>query len=507
MRPVRYRFFLVVLAYIVLFAAPVFAWDLHPLHPFAEMSADQLAESLMHSPPILKSLTLQGLKNDWVHNAFAVSAEQDEKARVHISLEGTKALKDAVRLRVLGFVRQKGVGWAIDTVFDSPAKEFEMNYKSSVRNIDNILEFPDATATQRDPLVVWLTAHTKGLKTGKYRGRVVVSDGVGKRVRIPVTLRVGNYELPEENPLITCGWQWMSIQKFADVFHEYGINATHCYSDFEIARKAGFRFYIFTFQHSWNNLLVEKADDAGVDREIAQFKEVIHKYDLKSDQWALYITDEPNDSHTDNQIAWCKYIRSKWPEARFMFNPGWGPGPKNDWSSVEGLVKPLLPYGNIWMPYHAWLSDDSAPESINLMKQHADQVWFYEIMGFSYGRKPSVGRSMYRSIPWTAWKHRLQGVSWYSLNAYENPWSDMSDGQEQYGSMYGCIPARSIEALRQGLQEYKRFSELRKMGHPAAEIDKFADRMLIARRVEDIDIIREDMDALIVTLARKLGRH
>ncbi len=335
---------------------------------------------------------------------------------------------------------------------------------------------------------------------------MVITDESGKKKRIPVLLNIGNYALPEENPLITCGWQWMGSQHYADVFHDYGINATHCYSDFDFAHNAGFRFYIFTFQHSWNNLPIEKADDKAVSEEIAQFKAVVAKYDLKPDQWALYITDEPNDPMAKNQVAWCKYIRSNWPEARFMFDPGWGPGPRNEWSTVEGLVKPLLPYATIWMPYHAWLSDDTSPASLNLMKEHAQQVWFYEIMGFSYGRRPSVGREMYRTVPWTAWEYRLQGVSWYSLNAYENPWSDMSSGSEQYGSMYGCIPARSIEALRQGLQEYKRLSELRKLGASDTVLDAYTSRALAAKRVEDIDQAREEMDGLIVKLARRAPR-
>ncbi len=126
----------------LLISAPAFAWDLQPLHPFAEVTVDQLADSLSKSPRKLPSITMKGLKNDWVHAAFAVSAKGDEKAKVHISLEGPKALTDCVKLRVVGFVRQQGVGWVMDPVFDSPAKEFEMGYKSSVRNIESILNSP-----------------------------------------------------------------------------------------------------------------------------------------------------------------------------------------------------------------------------------------------------------------------------------------------------------------------------------------------------------------------------
>jgi len=133
---------------------------------------------------------------------------------------------------------------------------------------------------------------------------------------------------------------------------------------------------------------------------------------------------------------------------RFVFNPGWGPGPTNQWCSIQGTVQPLLKYATIWMPYSHWLWDDKAPQSLELMKSHSEQVWFYEIMNFTYTRRPTVGRDMLRTLAWTAWKYRLQGASWYSLNAISRtPYADDAKG-DQYGAVYYTVPARSLEALR-----------------------------------------------------------
>ena len=117
-------------------------------------------------------------------------------------------------------------------------------------------------------------------------------------------------------------------------------------------------------------------------------------------------------------------------------------------------------------------------------------------MDHHYTRRPAVGREMMRTLAWVAWQHGLQGASWYSLNATDSPWSDEPQNTG-HGCIYGTIPGRGLEALRQGVHEYKRISELKRLGVDDATLDALTDRVFAARRVQDIDRVRREMDSML----------
>jgi len=491
-----------VIGMVLLSGGPTSAWQVYRLEPFVEATADQLPGRL---GPVARQFTLIGLQNDWIHEGLAIATTGEERATVRLHLSGSQELREHVRLRVVGFIKDKGLGYVLDPILETP-KALELDrFKQYMRNFANIYEFPSVIATPRDPVAIWLTADTRDMKAGRYQGMLTIEGEDGEVVQIPLLLIVKPYELPQENPLITCGWQWIpgapTKAEGARLLLDYGINACHCVGDMEAARAAGFKFFLFVFDPSWHNPPAEQADEEAVDKRITLTKAMIEKLKLQPHEWALYTIDEPRDATVPNQVKWCEYIKSKWPEARFLFNPGWGPGPTNEWCSIEGTIEPLLAYANIWLPYSWWLWDDKAPRSLELMRQHGEQVWFYEIMNHAYTRRPSVGREMMRTLAWTAWKYQLQGASWYALNACDWPWS--SDPQKTgHGCMYGAIPGRGLEALREGIQEYKRLHELHRWGVDEATLNSFVQRALQARRVSEIDRVRREMDNLLISTSR-----
>lgn len=484
-------------------SAPAQDWDVFALHPFAEVTVDNLPLSLTEP---LEALDLTALQNDWAHDALAVKATGDRPATVSLSLRGHDALLSCVKLRVLGFVQQTGIGTVMDPIFDAPGVVSE-GHRRFVLNYEHIADFPTVTATPEHPVVVWVTADTRGLAPGGYEGsiRVTAPDGTAREYRL--VLRVRPVELPVENPLISMGWHWlptapgMAKEDSARLFLSYGLNATHLDRDMEPSRAAGFRFFIFVFGPSWKNSPPEEADAEAVAARIAQIREMIARLNLRPDQWALYTLDEPNDKSAPNQAKWAAHLRNLWPEARFLYNPGWGPGPRNEWGSVDKTIEPLGAWAGIWLPYSHWLWDDQAARSLPLMRRQAEQVWFYEIMNFTYTRRTSVGRGMMRTLPWVAWKYRLQGACWYSLNAISDvPYKDDAKGQE-YAASYYTVPARSLEALREGFQEYKRLARLRDAGVDEATLDGFADRVLGAAGIAEVDEARREMTRLLVERA------
>lgn len=251
---------------------------------------------------------------------------------------------------------------------------------------------------------------------------------------------------------------------------DYDINGTSMAANTEdagAAREAGFRFFWFRFEPSWRNAPVAQADEAEGNEQIEHIQTIIDRLDLQPHEWALYTVDEPTDRTAAVQVEWAVYLGERWPEVRFCYNPACGPGgwARNEWSSVEGTVRPLRPYANIWTPYSHFLWDDQADTIMPLMREHAEQVWFYEIVAGTQSRAPEVGRAWFRRLAWQAWVHRTQGFSWYALNAWaENPWaSDMR--VSGYSIMNpDNVPGRGLEAVHEGIQEYKRLHELRRLG-------------------------------------------
>jgi len=185
-----------------------------------------------------------------------------------------------------------------------------------------------------------------------------------------------------------------------------------------------------------------------------------------------------------------------------------GPGQTktNKWATVEGAFKPLAQVLDVWCPYSWNLWDREADQHLTIMRGTGKPIWFYDIWGMSGARRPAVGRQMLRTGPWLAWKYRLQGFAWYALDEYSggNPWGDQSTAR-----CYACVypptggyevpvPGRGFEAVQQGFQEYKRLHELRRLGVDEDRLDAFAERVLKAKRVEEIDQVRQEMDKLLL---------
>jgi hypothetical protein len=478
------------------------AWQVRSVHPFVEATADTLPGCL---GPVAQRITLRGPRNDWIHAAFAVATDGEERATVTVRIEGPDIVKQHVRLRVVGFIKDRQHGDCLDPIFDDPVALELDKYKQYMRNFENIHAFPTVTATPQDPVLVWVTADTRSVPAGRHEGRLIVQAQDRRHFEAPLILSVRPFALPLENPLITQGWQWIpgapTKWEGARLLHDYGINACHVDADMEAARAAGFRFFMFVFGPSWNNQPPEEADEGAVDQRIADIQAMIQKLDLQPDEWALYTTDEPDDRSVPVQVRWHEFIKQKWPQARFLYNPAWGGDPQNPTGTIEGTIKPLLPCADVWLPYSWWLWSPVRAGGLELMKATGKPVWFYEIMDHHYTRRPAVGREMMRTLAWVAWKYGLQGASWYSLNATDWPWSDEPQNTG-HGCMYGDIPGRGLEALRQGIQEYKRLHELKRLGVDDATLEAFSGRVFAARRVEDIDRVRREMDDM---LCRRAG--
>jgi len=477
-------------------------WEVYRAHPFVEATADELSDHLRQPARTVHIATVQ---NDWAHAALGIKlAPGAQSATVTVELEADSAVAEHLQLRVAGFVNQKKIGYSIDPIFANPG-ELDLKLEKHIRNLTNIHQFPTVTVTQRDPVLLWITLDTRDMSSGRYGGTLRFSDGHSTTREVPLRVQVDGYQLPLENPLYVLGWQYG--HDWVDDYYDYGINVVYVLEDMAVAREVGYKFFAISFKPAWKiSDPAELAETEGLqedaEQRLATIQQLVRDLELRPHEWAIYMKDEPTDKSAPGQVKWCEWILQRWADARFLFNPAWGPGGSaTNECSIEGTIKPLAPYADVWLPYSHWLWDATAPRSLELMRESADSVWFYEIMGSSYARRPTVGRSMLRSLAWTAWRYHLQGACWYSLNAYvKNMWSDNSD-TEEYACTYGAIPGRGLEAVRQGIQEYKRLYEMRRLGVPEAETDAFCRRLFDADSVIELTRIRRQMDRRLLQAA------
>jgi len=479
------------------------AWEVHAVHPFIEATADELAAQAP-TLPVADAVRLDAAQNDWVHAAVVITAAADERATVTVALTGEDGLMEHVSMRPVGFVNYRRgdpatLQWSLDVIFNRPQDDFAPaqveRIKRHVRNLENLAGYPTVVVTAQDPVMLWCTADTRKLGPGLYTGALEIGGDDGATRSIPVRLQVRPIVLAERNPLRTIGWQWIPEMPTkvdgARFLLDYGINVS--WADDEPCREAGWDYFLYPFEPAWSGKLPEEFGDEAARAALDRLRDRIARLGLAEHQWALCLRDEPNDAEAPRQAAWCQWLQERWPEAAIWCNVPWGPGPRNEWVSVDGLIRTLQPYVDIWCPYSCNLWDDQSSEMMPALRERSREVWYYEIMDTQYARRPDVGRGLHRAMGWMAWRYRLQGCGWYSLNAYSQwPWAEDVGGKE-YSAMYYTMPTRALEAVRQGLVEYKRLLALRDLGAPKEVTDGFCDRLFAAGTPEEVDAVRADV--------------
>lgn len=495
-----------------LFAQP--DWKVYRLHPFVESTADQLSQ---HFVTAATKLTFYGLQNDWVHESIAIVATGQKSVTVTIDIEGPKSVINAIEIRAVGFIKQKDLGYVLDPILKPLTGGIPSNPWRCLRNFEGIRYLPKVTATAIDPVVIWITVRTHGLSPGHHRAILKITDQEGQGREVLMSIIVGDYKLPTENPLYGYGWQWAPEGAegiaWLSYFKEYGINVTHITANFDEAKEAGYKFFLFVFGPSWAGKSFEEVPLDEVKKALEKIRADINRLQLKPQQWAVVLYDEPGDQVMPKVVTWANRLREMWPEIRFWSTVPWGPRPEmvNKWATVEGTFKPLAKILDFWCPYSFNLWDEEADQHLSIMRASGKPIWFYDIWGMSASRRPQVGRQMLRLGPWIAWKYRLQGFAWYALNEYsdDDPWSDQS-ASECYACVYPPaggyqvpVPSRGFEAVRQGFQEYKRLYELHRLGVEESRLDAFAERVIRAKSVQEIDQVRMEMDELLLRIASR----
>jgi hypothetical protein len=465
-----------------------------PVYPWSLLTdADKLTEL----PSQGDSIILEGFKNEFLVGAAIIIA--DNKTDITVTLNGDKNLSSNINLRILGEVQGKTTDgktiWYPDALLSNPAGMQDLT--GIIRNWDNIREFPIVHLTPQKPVAVWVTVNTSNIKAEKSTGVISISKSGRIVQKLPIIIIIHPIELPQDNPII--GYTWTTYKEdteLAKTIRDYGINACGYYDNWEMLKQTGFRFFKFNFNLSNWHVESLNVTDEQILENLQPIRKTIQRLNLKPEEWAIEVFDEPFDANAWIYAAWMIRIKRLWKEAQFSANPGYSWTNKN-FATVENTINPLKNYVTAWCPYIEYLRQ---PEFMHALKQTQHPIWYYTI---EYNHsKPSRGG---RQLPWLAWRFQLDGWAFYSLkdSGNANPWNDNA-----------CIrmyPGRTMsiwmEGLRQGVGDYKRLWYLEKHGYTydeltaaiIAAIPKRTDAPWGGAEPETYQIMRHKLDELILS--------
>ena len=374
---------------------------------------------------------------------------------------------------------------------------------------------------------VWLTINTAGLTAGTYSGGVqITATGLEPRV-LPFTIEVLPIELPTENPLRLCTWDYVpsigrdelvgGVQNWKHYHRdlvEHGTNVFPIMSfnhprpvvddegnlkqpldftrfDAEFFTRDPGQIYLIYTPRVFGDLVSQLgAGSPAYERMLRAWLRAVVRHlrkdlGLSSDQFAFYPFDE---LHRDEDIPLAKreyeIIEEVDPEAKIFLTLGYPSIIKFD------RVKVVAPHIDIWsvvIDFHRhWkgFRRQQREAIFECCRAHGGEVWSYE----DIDRKDEWSAYRFgRLKPWGAMRLGLGGYGFWAYNIWKgDPWEvfdatgepKSQAGTERLSAIYsGPTPVSSVrwEALREGMNDIKYLAVLRREIEAAQAAGRGAD--------------------------------
>lgn len=310
--------------------------------------------------------------------------------------------------------------------------------------------FPTLVLQPGKPAYVWLRLRTTAA-TKPGRTRLAFTAGPARR---DLGLEVLKVKLPP-TPVLE-SFPYGGVNDEDSRAHHSTVNA-------------GYRRYVtcnlVVHMNKWGTDFVKLAQDdpegfrklirAGVDKV---YKDLTAQ-GYRKDQILVEIWDEPNDANIDSWLVMAKEIQAYDPTALIYSNP------PEDWAghpcTLEKTVAPMAPYVGIWAPHLNLINQ--FPETLKCMKATGKPIWFYQNVGLACSRNEWAAAGWYRTAPWEALRHGLQGVGFWSASSYygdqwddfdNTPYIDWPDAAVVFTDELGnALSTRNWEAWREGIED------------------------------------------------------
>lgn len=362
---------------------------------------------------------------------------------------------------------------------------------------------------------VWLTIDTTGAAAGSYRGEVRLTDARAEQVLLPIRLEVWPIELPSDNPMRFCAWDyvpsaarnkdiggWENWKRYHDDLVEHGVNVFPVMSfnhpqpvvdeqgnltkpldfklfDAEFFTKNENQIYLISTPRVFAGELKKKfgASSPAWETMMRQWLAAVVAHvrgdlGLTYDQFAFYPFDELHrDEEIHEALREYELIKRVDPRSRIFLTLGT--------QSIVNFekVKVVAPHIDIWCVAtdffrHFKGHRKAQHEAIfELCRTHKAELWSYEN---SVRRDEETPHRHYRLKPWGALRLGLGGYGFWAYNTWKgDPWTvrdaqgnpKPGAGTERHSVVYsGPSPVASVrwEALREGLNDVKYIVVLRR---------------------------------------------
>ncbi|MGC9317897.1 MAG: glycoside hydrolase domain-containing protein [Armatimonadota bacterium] len=418
-------------------------------------------------------LRLQCARNERESGQVLVAAVREDLADVTVRcdpLHGPVTLEDAVELGLVCYVRTR----------DAPFLTHHVGLWPD--GISPVAAF-DLPRGRVQP--IWLTvAIPEDAPAGEYTGAVHIRpQGLGE-LTVPVRVRVWDFTLPTRislpnvfsmSSLLVDAWYrgrdfgWEDLkQHYYDFWLEHRLNPTSLYGqmqpppeDLDVCLAGGMSAFVIKYIYSAGHRAEEDYFQEALE-ELAEWDEILAERGLY-DEALVYLADEPAEkqSVTDEINRRASIIGERFPQMRRLLV----------------LTRPIDRAfdGNVdvWCP----IVGAMRPEDVTEAHRRGEQCWWYTVGHFFDLDVPSVAA---RSMPWLTYRHRLDGILYWSIqSSWRRPnrpasfhpkpgdtvWEAFEPaghgGHNGIGNM--CYPghdgrpwsSQRLEILREGMEDYE----------------------------------------------------
>lgn len=329
---------------------------------------------------------------------------------------------------------------------------------------------------------LWITVNGNGLTPGTHETvlRLKSVEVEPTEIRIPIRIEAHDLAMPRPRPLRFCMWQYDGgemgtdqphvlrelVEHGATVYFGQAPRATNSAKgllqspvDFEAHDEAMRRLAphgIVLFRHPQNAIKGAELFTPGWQRAFTDYlrKWAAHMNGLgfTYENWALYPYDEPSvpfGESAQNLVKVAKVIREADPNIRIFANPMSG--------ATKETAEILAEWVDIWCP-QIELLDRARDEFLPLARDHADEIWTYEVLTSA---KTISSLGGYRKKFWYTWNLGFVGAGWWSFaqNDSVDPWDGPSEADgfncTVYNAPEGVVTSKRWEATREGIEDYE----------------------------------------------------
>ncbi len=359
--------------------------------------------------------------------------------------------------------------------------------------LDALMDLGDSglmTLLPGEPGLVWVQAQAGGTAPGEYTGKVVAYPLMGEASNTEIELRISvpDLQMPRDNPLTLCTWDYIPNQWFperaaevlegmrghgVDVFPrtiapaatlnsagELGIDWGKL--DEELARigaSGEVLFHIGRPGIAWPENFPEEQKRAKEIEYLLAFRDHLKAAGWDYHRYAFYPVDEPGLDFGKNTVPIlvqaAELIRAADPQFRIYTDPV----PTLSRADFE-RIEPLI---DVWCPNMRLVTGLLAGDPrMRRIMDSGKTVWSYECESQVRSLSPLVYN---RANAWRAWHFGLDGIGmWTFSTTQEDHWPDRDARKEEYALVYpGVLPVSSVrwEALRDGVEDVAALSLLK----------------------------------------------